>query len=70
MRTATIPFDLMGIISYIVDNDLSIKEAYRLLDDSSIKFDGIDGKFYFKNNSIFRELDILQIYEGSAKKLN
>ena len=70
MRTATIPFDLIGIISYIVDSDLSIKDAYSLLNDSSIKFDGIDGKFYFKNNSIFRELDILQIYEGSAKKLN
>jgi len=70
MRTATIPFDLMGIISYIVDNNLSVEEAYGLLNDSSIKFDGIDGKFFFKNNSIFRELDILQIYEGSAKKLN
>jgi hypothetical protein len=70
MRTATIPFDLMGIISYIIDNNLSVEEAYGLLNNSSIKFDGIDGKFFFKDNSIFRELDILQIYEGSAKKLN
>ena len=70
MRTATIPFDLMGIISYIIDNNLSVEEVYSLLNDSNIKFDGIDGKFFFKNNSIFRELDILQIYEGSAKKLN
>ena len=70
MRTATIPFDLMGIISYIIDKNLSVEGAYSLLSDSSIKFYGIDGKFFFKNNSIFRELDILQIYEGSAKKLN
>ena len=70
MRTATIPFDLMGIISYILDNKLSVEGAYSLLSDSSIKFDGIDGKFFFKNNSIFRELDILQIYQGSAQKLN
>ena len=69
MRTATIPFDLMGIISYIIDNNLSVEEAYGLLNNSSIKFDGIDGKFLFKDNSIFRELEILQIYEGSAKKL-
>ena len=70
MRTSTIPFDLMGIISYILDNKLSVEEVYILLSDSSIKFDGIDGKFFFKNNSIFRELDILQINKGSAKKLN
>ena len=70
MRTATIPFDLIGIISYIIDSNLSVEETYSLLNDSSIKFDGIDGKFFFKNNSIFRELDILQIFDGSAKKLN
>ena len=70
MRTATIPFDLTGIISYIIDSNLSVEETYSLLNDSSIKFDGIDGKFFFKNNSIFRELDILQIFDGSAKKLN
>ncbi len=70
MRTATIPFDLMGIISYIIDSNLSVEETYSLLNDSSIKFDGIDGKFFFKNNSIFRELDILQIFDGRAKKLN
>ena len=70
MRTATIPFDLMGIISYIIDNKLSVEGAYSLLNDRRIKFDGVDGKFFFKNNSIFRELDILQIYDGSAKKLN
>ena len=70
MRTATIPFDLMGIISYIIDNNLTVEGAYSLLNDSSVKFNGIDGNFFFKNNSIFRELDILQINEGSAKKLN
>ena len=70
IRTATIPFDLMGIISYIIDSNLSVEETHSLLNDNSIKFDGIDGKFFFKNNSIFRELDILQIFNGSAKKLN
>jgi len=60
----------MGIISYIIDSNLSVEETHSLLNDNSIKFDGIDGKFFFKNNSIFRELDILQIFNGSAKKLN
>ena len=30
----------------------------------------IDGKFYFTNNIIFRELNVLQISEGEAIKLN
>ena len=40
------------------------------LDNSQIKFDGIDGKFSFVENVIFRELDILKIAKGSAIKLN
>jgi len=40
------------------------------MNNNKIKFDGIDGKFYFENNIIVRELDILQINNGSTKKLN
>ena len=47
MRTATIPYDLMGIISYIMDNNMTLGKAYKLLDDGNIKFNGIDGKFFF-----------------------
>ena len=39
------------------------------LNSSKIKFDGIDGKFYFKKNMIERDLDILEIKNGLAKKL-
>jgi len=70
IRTATIPYDLMGIISYIIDNKMTVRDVYKLLDDGNIKFDGIDGKFFFINNSIFRELDILKINNGRANKLN
>ena len=70
IRTATIPYDLMGIISYIMDNNMTLGKAYKLLDNGNLKFNGIDGKFFFVKNSIFRELDILQINEGYAKKLN
>ena len=70
IRTATLPYDLLGIVSYIVNQKMTIAQAYDLLDNSQIKFDGIDGKFSFVENVIFRELDILKIAKGSAIKLN
>ena len=70
IRTATIPYDLLGIISYIVNQKMTLGEVYALMDNNDIKFDGIDGKFSFINNIIFRELDILKISKGSALKLN
>ena len=49
---------------------MTIGKAYDFLDNSQIKFDGIDGKFSFVENIIFRELDILKIAKGRALKLN
>ena len=34
---------------------------YSLLNESNTKFSGVDGSFYFLNNSIERDLDILKI---------
>ena len=48
---------------------MSLKEAMLAL-DSNVVFDGLDGKFTFRNNSIYRELDILEIKNGETKKLN
>ena len=70
IRTATLPYDLLGIVSYIINQKMTIAQTYDLLDNSQIKFDGIDGKFSFVENVIFRELDILKIAKGSAIKLN
>ena len=70
IRTSTIPYDLIGIISYILNKKMTLKETYAFLNDSKITFDGIDGKFYFLSNVIVRELDILEISNGKAKKLN
>ena len=70
IRTATIPHDLMGVISYIVNQNMTFEAAFKFLNSSNIKFDGIDGKFFFVNNSIFRELNILKIQDGKTKKLN
>ena len=50
------PYDLLGIVSYIINQKMTIAQAYDLLDNSQIKFDGIDGKFSFVENVIFREL--------------
>ena len=64
------PYDLIGLINYLYSNNLKIKETYNLLNSDNIKFDGIDGEFYFKQNMIERHLDILQISNGSALKIN
>ena len=70
LRISTIPYDLVGILSYLLDNNFTLKEFYDFMNNKKIKFDGIDGKFYFDNNIIFRELNILQINSGIALKLN
>ena len=70
LRISTIPYDLVGILSYLLSKKFSLNEAYDFMNNNKIKFDGIDGKFYFENNLIVRELDILQINNGSTKKLN
>ena len=70
LRISTISYDLIGILSYLLNQKFNLNEAFSFMNNNKIKFDGIDGKFYFKNNIIVRELDILQINKGSAKKLN
>ena len=70
LRTVTIPYDLVGVLSYLVNENFSIQETSNFLNSGKIKFDGIDGKFYFSNNVISRELNILEIQNGDVKKLN
>ena len=70
LRVSTLPYDLIGLINYLYSNNIKIKEAHNLLNNDNIKFDGIDGEFYFKKNMIERHLDILQISNGSALKIN
>ena len=69
IRTATIPYDLLSIVSYLISQKMSVRNAVELL-NSKAKFDGIDGQFWFINNSIFRNLNILKITSGRATKLN
>ena len=70
LRISTLPYDLVGLINYIYTSELSFNQTLELLNNSNTKFDGIDGKFYFKSNMIERDLDILQITNGVATKIN
>ena len=49
---------------------MNLEDVYNLLDNGNVSFEGIDGQFYFINNTIQRELKILVIKDGKAKKLN
>ena len=69
-RTITIPYDLIGIVAYIINNNMNLEEVYKLLNDESTAFDGMDGKFSFKENIISRELNILKISDGVANLIN
>ena len=70
LRVSTLPYDLIGLLNYVFEKNLSYSELINLLNNSNIKFDGVDGKFYFKDNMIERDLDILKINKGTAEKIN
>ena len=53
----------------LMKKKMKINDFYNLLNDSKTKFEGVDGMFYFKNNVISRELNILQILNGKAIKI-
>ena len=70
LRVSTLPYDLIGLLNFVFEKNLSYSELINLLNNSKIKFDGVDGKFYFKDNMIERDLDILKINKGAAEKIN
>ena len=66
IRTITIIYDLVGLLQYIVDNELSIGSTHELLNNNNISFEGLDGKFSFADNLVTRDLKILKILNGKA----
>ena len=70
MRVSTLPYDLIGLLTYLINNNYNIKEFYELIESKNFIFDGVDGNFHFKNNLIERELKILQIKSGKALQIN
>ena len=69
-RISTLPYDLLGLLNYVYSNNKSYYEFIELLNNEKVKFEGVDGNFYFKNNMIERELDILKITSGKTIKIN
>lgn len=65
-RTSTLPYDLVGLLAFVINNNYTLSSFYELLNESNIKFSGVDGSFYFLNNVIERDLNILKIDEGKA----
>ncbi len=70
LRISTLPYDLIGLINFIYTKEYKFAEVIKLLNNPKKKFDGIDGNFYFKNNMIERDLDILRINKGNSIVIN
>ncbi len=70
LRVSTLPYDLMGLINFIYKNKYNLDEVINLLNNPYKKFDGVDGNFYFKDNIIERDLDILIINNGNSFLVN
>ncbi len=70
IRTSTLPFDLIGLMDFIVNNNFTVSSFYELLNNANAKFSGIDGNFYFLNNIIERDLKILKIQEGKVSLIS
>tara|TARA_B100000989_G_scaffold287435_1_gene257060 strand:+ start:1586 stop:2905 length:1320 start_codon:yes stop_codon:yes gene_type:complete len=70
LRVSTLPYDLMGLINFIYKNKYNLDEVINLLNNPYKKFDGVDGNFYFKENMIERDLDILRINNGNSFLIN
>ena len=70
LRVSTLPYDLIGLISFIYTKEYKLGDVIKLLNNPNKKFDGIDGKFYFKDNMIERDLSILRINNGNSFVIN
>ena len=70
LRISTLPYDLIGLINFIYSNQLRFDEVIKLLNNPNKRFEGIDGNFYFKNNIIERDLDLLRIKDGNSFVVN
>ena len=70
LRISTLPYDLIGLINFIYTNKYKLGDVIKLLNNPNKKFDGIDGNFYFKDNMIERDLNILKINNGNSFVIN
>ena len=70
LRISTLPYDLVGLLNFIYSKEYNFGDLIKLLNNPNKKFYGIDGNFYFKNNLIERELEILEIKNGNSFIIN
>ncbi len=69
IRTSTLAYDLVGLIDYLIKSQHTTSAFYKMIQNSNTKFAGLDGNFYFLNNIIERDLQILRINNGEAKAI-
>ena len=53
LRTSTLPYDLVGLLDYLINNNFTTLTFYEMFKKNNIKFAGIDGNFYFNFKRIF-----------------
>ena len=70
LRVSTLPYDLVGLLDYLINNDHTTPSLYKALQNTNIRFAGVDGNFYFLNNLIERDLQVLQIRDGQVKVIS
>ncbi|MDC3082818.1 hypothetical protein OA321_00790 [Pelagibacteraceae bacterium] len=70
LRISTLPYDLIGLINFIYSKNYKLGDLVNLLNNPNKKFNGVDGNFYFKNNMIERDLNILKIDNGNSIVIN
>ena len=70
IRTSTLPFDLVGLLYFVINNNYNTLSLKKLLNQNNIKFEGIDGSFYFINNVIERDLSVLKINNGKIEVIS
>ena len=70
LRISTLPYDLIGLINFIYSKEYKLADVITLLNNPNKKFNGVDGNFYFKNNMIDRDLNILKINNGNSFVIN
>ena len=70
LRISTLPYDLVGLLDYLINNNYTTSALYETLKNSKLRFAGVDGNFYFLNNRIERDLQVLQIKDGKASVIS
>ena len=70
LRTSTLAYDLVGLLDYLTNNNFTTLTFNEMFKKNNIKFAGIDGNFYFNENKIERDLQILQIKKGDVKVIS